>query len=352
MPTGARPAASEPRRSTATKRSTTACRRTSLAPSAARVFDVDGEPSSIVDCTMALGSVALGYAEPNVTRAVVDAGARSGNVGGTARACASVESPSGCAAHSLRRAGAVPQDGRRGDGCRGAHRAHVHGARPRRRLRLLRLARLGERRRRRRPAGARVDVTRVPFDDIAALERAVSDAGSDARGDRASSRSSSGCRQRVDRARARARDDAGAVLDLRRDQDRLPPQARRLPGARRHRRPISRRSARRWRTDFRSPPSSARATSWTPRGEPGSRRRSRARRRRSPPRAQCSTGTRRPTSARRSATIGARDARRRRARDRRERRRGIDDRRPRPDVADRLRRPATSRRASSSSRRA
>lgn len=36
-----------------------------------RVTDVDG--NEYLDCTMALGSVALGYAEPNVTRAVVDA---------------------------------------------------------------------------------------------------------------------------------------------------------------------------------------------------------------------------------------------------------------------------------------
>ena len=44
-----------------------------------RVTDVDG--NEYVDCTMALGSVALGYAEPNVTRAVVDAIA-AGNVSG------------------------------------------------------------------------------------------------------------------------------------------------------------------------------------------------------------------------------------------------------------------------------
>src|SRR5215213_2171585 len=43
-----------------------------------RVVDVDG--TSYVDCTMGLGSVALGYAEPRVTRAVVDA-AGEGNVG-------------------------------------------------------------------------------------------------------------------------------------------------------------------------------------------------------------------------------------------------------------------------------
>ena len=37
----------------------------------ASVVDVDG--NHYIDCTMALGSVALGYAETNVTRAVVDA---------------------------------------------------------------------------------------------------------------------------------------------------------------------------------------------------------------------------------------------------------------------------------------
>jgi glutamate-1-semialdehyde 2,1-aminomutase len=44
-----------------------------------RVTDPDG--SEYIDCTMALGAVALGYAEPNVTRAVVDAIA-AGNVSG------------------------------------------------------------------------------------------------------------------------------------------------------------------------------------------------------------------------------------------------------------------------------
>ncbi len=42
---------------------------------------VDAEGDSYIDCTMALGAVALGYAEPNVTRAVVDAAA-TGNVAG------------------------------------------------------------------------------------------------------------------------------------------------------------------------------------------------------------------------------------------------------------------------------
>ncbi|MDB4873672.1 MAG: aminotransferase class-III [Gemmatimonadetes bacterium] len=44
-----------------------------------RVIDADG--NEYLDCTMALGAVALGYAEPNVTRAAVDAIA-SGNVCG------------------------------------------------------------------------------------------------------------------------------------------------------------------------------------------------------------------------------------------------------------------------------
>ena len=44
-----------------------------------RVIDVEG--NEYIDCTMALGSVALGYAEPEVTRAVIDAAAR-GNVSG------------------------------------------------------------------------------------------------------------------------------------------------------------------------------------------------------------------------------------------------------------------------------
>src|SRR4029077_11264058 len=48
-----------------------------------RVTDVDG--NEYVDCTMALGAVALGYAEPNVSRAVADAIA-SGNVCGLADA--------------------------------------------------------------------------------------------------------------------------------------------------------------------------------------------------------------------------------------------------------------------------
>ena len=47
------------------------------------VFDADG--NEYLDCTMALGSVALGYAETNVTRSVVEAIAR-GNVSGLSSA--------------------------------------------------------------------------------------------------------------------------------------------------------------------------------------------------------------------------------------------------------------------------
>ena len=49
-----------------------------LSASGCRIVDVEG--ASYVDCTMALGAVALGYGEPRVTRAVVDA-ASEGNVG-------------------------------------------------------------------------------------------------------------------------------------------------------------------------------------------------------------------------------------------------------------------------------
>jgi glutamate-1-semialdehyde aminotransferase len=48
-----------------------------------RVTDVDG--NTYIDCGMALGAVALGYAEPNVTRAVIDAAAH-GNVSGLSSA--------------------------------------------------------------------------------------------------------------------------------------------------------------------------------------------------------------------------------------------------------------------------
>ena len=49
--------------------------------SAAGCHVVMPDGSTLVDCTMALGAVAIGYAEPNITRAVVDA-ASNGNVAG------------------------------------------------------------------------------------------------------------------------------------------------------------------------------------------------------------------------------------------------------------------------------
>ena len=49
-----------------------------LSAAGCRVVDVDG--AAYIDCTMGLGAVALGYAEPRVTRAVVDA-ASQGTVG-------------------------------------------------------------------------------------------------------------------------------------------------------------------------------------------------------------------------------------------------------------------------------
>src|SRR5688572_18584193 len=42
-----------------------------------RIVDVEG--NEYIDCTMALGSVALGYTEPEVTRAVIEAASR-GNI--------------------------------------------------------------------------------------------------------------------------------------------------------------------------------------------------------------------------------------------------------------------------------
>jgi glutamate-1-semialdehyde aminotransferase len=61
--------------------------------------------AELVDCTMALGAVALGYADPGVVRAVQDAAA-AGNVAGLSprlevelaeRLCAVIPCASGCA---------------------------------------------------------------------------------------------------------------------------------------------------------------------------------------------------------------------------------------------------------------
>ena len=116
--------------------------------------------------------------------------------------------------HSVRGQSAVSQDRRRSDGRRRSHRAHVHGARRRDRLRLLRLARLVCRR---RGGRARADTrrlhARVPFDDVAALEAAVSDSGTAPRGDRDRAGDRAVAVHGVDqRARASWRRQSGAVL--------------------------------------------------------------------------------------------------------------------------------------------
>lgn len=139
-----------------------------------RVVDVDG--NEYMDCTMALGAVALGYAEPNVSRAVADAIA-SGNVCGLADArevdiaerlcgiipCADkvqfLKSGAEAMAAAVRIARTyTSRDVVVGSGYFGwldwcsDDAAGV-------------------------PQKTRDDFRRVPFDDVAALERAVSEAG-------------------------------------------------------------------------------------------------------------------------------------------------------------------------------
>ena len=139
-----------------------------------RVVDVDGH--EYVDCTMALGAVALGYAEPNVSRAVADAIA-GGNVCGLADArevdiaerlcgiipCADkvqfLKSGAEAMAAAVRIARTyTSRDLVVGSGYFGwldwcsDEAAGV-------------------------PQKTRQDFRRVPFDDVAALERAVSEAG-------------------------------------------------------------------------------------------------------------------------------------------------------------------------------
>jgi glutamate-1-semialdehyde 2,1-aminomutase len=134
-----------------------------------RLTDVDGE--QYIDCTMALGTVALGYAEPRVTRAVVEA-ASEGNVSGLSswrevelaeRLCAVVP----CAERvQFLKTGAeamsaavrlartyTARDHVIASGYFGWHDWSNEAAGV--------------------PASVRGNVTRVPFDDVAALERAV-----------------------------------------------------------------------------------------------------------------------------------------------------------------------------------
>lgn len=139
-----------------------------------RIVDVTGE--RYLDCTMALGAVALGYAEPRVTQAVVDA-ATQGHVSALSswrevelaeRLCAMIP----CAERAqLLKTGAdatsaavrlartyTGRDHVVASGYFGWHdwSGDARGV----------------------PVGVRSDTTRVAFDDIAALERAVSAAGS------------------------------------------------------------------------------------------------------------------------------------------------------------------------------
>jgi glutamate-1-semialdehyde aminotransferase len=136
---------------------------------------VDAAGSTYVDCTMALGAVALGYAEPRVTQAVVEAAA-AGNVAGLSNV-REVEL-------AERLCGILP--------CAEQVQFLKTGAEAV--AAAVRLARAYTGRdvvvasgyfgwldwasdARGVPAGARADVRRVPFDDVAALERAVADAG-------------------------------------------------------------------------------------------------------------------------------------------------------------------------------
>lgn len=140
-----------------------------------RLTAVDGE--RYLDCTMALGAVALGYAEPRVTQAVIEA-ASQGNVSALSswrevelaeRLCAVLPCAeraqilkTGAEATSAAVRLARTYTGRSkvvASGYFGWHdwSSDTAGV----------------------PDGTKRDVTRVPFDDIGALEEAVSAAGSD-----------------------------------------------------------------------------------------------------------------------------------------------------------------------------
>ena len=142
------------------------------------LFLIDGESElEVVDCTMALGSVAIGYADSHVTGAVLQA-VSLGNVGGMPNAlevstaerlcdfipCAEQVRFMKTGAEAVSAAVRIARTYTARDRvvCAGyfgwhdwAAGADVAGV----------------------PAGARTDVVRVPFDDVAALEAAVRDAG-------------------------------------------------------------------------------------------------------------------------------------------------------------------------------
>ncbi len=136
-----------------------------------RVIDTGG--ATYLDCTMALGAVALGYAEPRVTQAVIEAAAQ-GNVAALSswrevelaeRLCALIPCAeraqflkTGAEATSAAVRLARTYTGRDhvvASGYFGWHDWSSDAAGV--------------------PAGVRQAVTRVPFDDVDALERAVSD---------------------------------------------------------------------------------------------------------------------------------------------------------------------------------
>ena len=140
----------------------------------ALITDVDG--IEYLDCTMALGAVSLGYAEPRVTQAVVDA-ASQGNVSALSswrevelaeRLCALIpcaervqflKTGAEATSAAIRLARAYTgRDAVIACGYFGWHdwSSDAPGV----------------------PAVVRKDVTRVPFDDVTALENAVANAGS------------------------------------------------------------------------------------------------------------------------------------------------------------------------------
>lgn len=140
-----------------------------------RVTAVDGE--RFLDCTMALGAVALGYAEPKVTRAVIEA-ASQGSVSGLSswrevelgeRVCAMIpcaervqflKTGAEATAAAVRLARTyTAREHVVASGYFGWHDWNSDAAGV--------------------PAASKDAVTRVPFDDIDALERAAASAGGD-----------------------------------------------------------------------------------------------------------------------------------------------------------------------------
>ena len=132
---------------------------------------------TLIDCTMALGSVAIGYADETVTRAVLQASAM-GNVAGLSHTsevdvadklsdiipCAEqvrfLKSGAEAVAAAVRIARTYTNKSRI---VASGYFGWLDWANDARGI----------------PAGARADVTRVPFDDVAALEHACAQAGGD-----------------------------------------------------------------------------------------------------------------------------------------------------------------------------